>query len=136
MAEDKPESRAGQPTGLQSDNPQGAWLETPGRDTIQIQGNCSIGRSAKNTIVLDSPNISRRHAIINVQNVGEFWLIDLGSSNGTFLNKRRVHQPMKLCDQDQIIIGDFVFTFRQPIEVTGEFQSTLIERTIREIENV
>jgi adenylate cyclase len=71
-----------------------------------------------------------------VQNVGEFWLIDLGSSNGTFLNKRRVHHPVRLCDQDQIIIGDFVFTFRQPIEVTGEFQTTFIERTIREIENV
>jgi adenylate cyclase len=121
---------------VESNNEQGAWLETPGRDSIQIQGNCSIGRSAKNTMVLDSPKISRRHAIINVQNVGEFWLIDLGSSNGTFLNKRRVHQPVRLCDQDQIIIGDFVFTFRQPIEVTGEYQSTVIERTIREIENV
>ncbi|HEX9425060.1 MAG TPA: adenylate/guanylate cyclase domain-containing protein [Pyrinomonadaceae bacterium] len=122
--------------GAESSKEQGAWLETPGRDSIQIQGNCSIGRSAKNTMVLDSPKISRRHAIINVQNVGEFWLIDLGSSNGTFLNKRRVHQPVRLCDQDQIIIGDFVFMFRQPIEVTGEYQTTLIERTIREIENV
>jgi len=120
----------------ESSNEQSAWLETPGGDSIQIQGNCTLGRSAKNTMVLDSPKISRRHAIINVQNVGEFWLIDLGSSNGTFLNKRRVHHPVRLCDQDQIIIGDFVFTFRQPIEVTGEFQTTFIERTIREIENV
>jgi adenylate cyclase len=119
-----------------SSNEKGAWLETPGRDSIRVEGNCSIGRSAKNTMVLDSPKISRRHAIINVQNVGEFWLIDLGSSNGTFLNKRRVHHPVKLCDQDQIIIGDFVFTFRQPIEVTSEYQTTFIERTIREIENV
>ena len=71
-----------------------------------------------------------------MQNVGEFWLIDLGSSNGTFLNKRRMHHPVKLCDQDQIIIGDFMFTFRQPIEVTNEYQTTFIERTIREIENV
>jgi len=120
----------------ESSKAQSAWLETPGRDTILIQGNWSIGRSAKNTMVLDSPKISRRHAIINVQNVGEFWLIDLGSSNGTFLNKRRAHQPVRLCDRDQIIIGDYVFTFRQPIEVTGEYQSTFIERTIREIENV
>src|SRR5438046_850307 len=120
----------------ESSKAQSAWLETPGRDTILIQGNWSIGRSAKNTMVLDSPKISRRHAIINVQNVGEFWLIDLGSSNGTFLNKRRVHQPVRLCDLDQIIIGDYVFTFRQPIKVTGEYQSTFIERTIREIENV
>src|SRR2546430_7163305 len=120
----------------ESSKAQGAWLETPGRDTILIQGNWSIGRSAKNTMVLDSPKISRRHAIVNVQNVGEFWLIDLGSSNGTFLNKHRVHQPVRLCDLDQIIIGDYVFPFRQPIEVTGEYQSTVIERTIHEIENV
>src|SRR6266542_1431088 len=122
--------------GAESSKEQGAWLETPGRDSIQIQGNCSIGRSAKNTMVLDSPKISRRHAIINVQNVGEFWVIDLGSSNGTFLNKRRVHQPVRLCDLDQLIIGDYVFTFRQAIEVTGEDKTTFIERTIREIENV
>jgi len=115
---------------------QGAWLESSDGKRLLIQGNLSIGRSPKNSLMLDSPNISRRHAIINVQNVGEFWLIDLGSSNGTFLSKRRVHRPVQLCDQDQIMIGDYVFTFRQPIEVTGEYKTTFIERTIREIENV
>src|SRR6266496_5932132 len=122
--------------GAESSKEQGAWLETPGRDSIQIQGNCSIGRSAKNTMVLDSPKISRRHAIINVQNVGEFWLIDLGSSNGTFLNKRRIHQPLRLSDYDQILIGDSVFTFRQPEQLTDDYRTTFVERTIREIENV
>ncbi len=115
---------------------QGAWLGSRDSKAIPIQGNLSIGRSPKNLLVLDSPKISRRHAIINVQNVGEFWLIDLGSSNGTFLNKRRVHQPVQLCDQDQIAIGDAVFTFRQPMEISDDFRSTLAERTIREIETV
>jgi adenylate cyclase len=117
-------------------NEKWAWLETPGRDNVFIHGSCSIGRSAKNTIVLDLPKISRRHAIINVQNVGEFWLIDLGSSNGTFLNKRRIHQPLRLCDRDQIVIGDSVFTFRQPENITDDFRTTFVARTIREIENV
>jgi class 3 adenylate cyclase len=119
----------------QSDNPEGAWLETGSRK-FPLHGGCSIGRSPKNAVVLDSPKVSRRHAIINVQNVGEFWLIDLGSSNGTFLNKRRVHQPVRLCDQDQIVIGDSVFAFRHPMEISGDYRSTLAERTIREIENV
>src|SRR5213594_2242596 len=121
---------------VESADEQGAWLEEADGKRLPIQRNLSIGRSPKNSLILDSQKISRRHAIINVQNVGEFWLIDLGSSNGTFLNKRRVHHPVKLCDQDQITIGDFVFTFRQPIEVTSEYQTTFRERTIREIENV
>jgi len=120
---------------MQSDNPEGAWLET-GSSKFPLHGGCSIGRSPKNAVVLDSPNVSRRHAIINVQNVGEFWLIDLGSSNGTFLNKRRVHQPVRLCDQDQIVIGDSVFAFQHPMEISDDYRSTLAERTIREIENV
>ena len=117
------------------DNPEGAWLET-GSNKFPVGGGCSIGRSPKSAIVLDSPKVSRRHAIINVQNGGEFWLIDLGSSNGTFLNKRRIHQPLRLSDYDQIVIGDSIFTFRQPEELTNDIRTMFIESTIRNIENV
>jgi adenylate cyclase len=95
-----------------------------------------MGRSPKNTIVLDAQKISRRHAIINVQNVGEFWLIDLGSSNGTFLNNRRLHQPVRLSDQDQIALGDRLYIFNQPEEITDDYRTTFVARTIREIENI
>ena len=114
----------------------GAWLEANDGKRLPIQGNLSIGRSPKNLLVLDSQKISRRHAIVNVQNVGEFWLIDLGSSNGTFLNGRRLHQPVRLRDQDQVIIGDRLFIFHQPEEITDDYRTTFAERTIREIANV
>jgi adenylate cyclase len=114
----------------------GAWLESPGREKIPLRGNCSLGRSPKSGVVLESPKASRRHAIINLQNVGEFWLIDLGSSNGTFLNKRRVHQPVRLCDMDQITVGDVAFTFRQPEEITSELRTTIAQQTIRETANI
>jgi hypothetical protein len=42
------------------------------------------------------------HALIHLQNIGELWLIDFGSSNETFLNKRRIHHPIRLTDGDQI----------------------------------
>jgi adenylate cyclase len=122
-------------TPVQPDSPQGAWLET-GWNKFPIRGGCSIGRSRQNTIVLDSPKVSRRHAIINVQNVGEFWLIDLGSSNGTFLNKRRIHQPLRLSDYDQFVIGDSTFTFRHAEQIADDVRTTFIQSTIREIENV
>src|SRR5207302_11454362 len=90
------------------------------------------GRSTNNAIKRDPHKVSRRHAIINHQNVGEFWLIDLGSSNGTFLNKSRDHQPVRLCDMDQIAVGDVAFTFRQPDEITNEMRTTMAQQTIRE----
>jgi adenylate cyclase len=123
------------PVPLWGNNPEGAWLESGWRK-FPVYGACSIGRSPNNAIVLDSPKVSRRHAIINIQNVGEFWLIDFGSSNGTLLNKRRIHQPLRLSDYDQIVIGDNIFTFRQPEQLNDDYRTTFVERTIREIENV
>ena len=114
---------------------EGAWLETNGEQHT-LHGNWSVGRADANTLVLDLPKVSRLHALIQLQNIGEFWLIDLGSSNGTFLNKRRVHQPVRLHDQDKIFIGGRQFIFRQPEEISPDYQTAITERTIKEIQNV
>src|SRR5947207_10080896 len=89
-----------------------AWLEREGQEHI-LQGNCSIGRAALNTIVLESAKVSRLHSIIHSERAGAFWLVDLGSSNGTFLNKRRIHEPVRLRDRDQITVGGNSLIFRQ-----------------------
>jgi adenylate cyclase len=115
---------------------EGAWLEATDGKRHSIRGSCSLGRTTANTIVLDSPKVSRRHALIHLQNIGELWLIDFGSSNGTFLNKRRIHQPIRLSDGDQITIGDQVFTLRQPVAVSEEYKTDVVQRTLREIENI
>jgi adenylate cyclase len=86
--------------------------------------------------VLESPKVSRRHALIHLQNIGEPWLIDFGSSNGTFLNKRRIHHPIRLGDGDQITIGDEVFKFCQPLAISQEYKTDVMQRTLQEIENV
>jgi len=111
----------------------GAWLATPAQERILLHGNCSIGRSEKGSVVLASPKVSRRHCIIHLQNLGEFWLIDLGSVNGTFLNKRRVLHPVQLRDQDQIVIGDQVLIFHQPDAMSAVDLATLAEQTVRDI---
>ena len=115
---------------------EGAWLEEADGTRHPIQGGCSLGRTAANTIVLESPKVSRRHAVIHLQNIGELWLIDFGSSNGTFLNKRRIHHPVRLSHGDQITIGDQVLTLRQPLGISEEYKSDLVQRTLREIENI
>ncbi len=115
---------------------EGAWLEAGDGKRHLIHGSCSLGRIAANMIVLESPKVSRRHALIHLQNIGEPWLIDFGSSNGTFLNKRRIHQPVRLSDGDQITIGDEVFKFRQPLSISDEYKTVVTQRTLREIENI
>jgi adenylate cyclase len=115
---------------------EGAWLEAADGKRHPIQGSCSLGRIAANMIVLESWKVSRRHALIHLQNIGEPWLIDFGSSNGTFLNKRRIHQPVRLSDGDQITIGDEVFKFRQPLPISDEYKTVVTQQTLREIENI
>jgi adenylate cyclase len=115
---------------------EGAWLESADGKQHPIKGSCSLGRAAANTIVLESPKVSRRHALIHLQNIGELWLIDFGSSNGTFLNKRRIHRPIRLSDGDQITIGDQVFNLRQPIAIPEEYKTDVMQQTFRDIEDV
>jgi adenylate cyclase len=115
---------------------EGAWLESADGKQHPIKGSCSLGRSAANMIVLESPKVSRRHALIHLQNIGELWLIDFGSSNGTFLNKRRIHRPIRLSDGDQITIGDQVFNLRQPIAIPEEYKTDVMQQTFRDIEDI
>ncbi|MFN2508354.1 MAG: FHA domain-containing protein [Chthoniobacterales bacterium] len=114
----------------------GAWIEAEDGVRYPIHGNCSLGRVSANDVVLDSPKVSRRHALIHLQNIGEFWLIDFGSSNGTFLNKRRILRPVRLSDADQITIGEKRFTFREPEKITDEYKTLITQRTLREVEDV
>ncbi len=90
-----------------------AWLESAGGIRTTIRGACFIGRPPSNHLVLPDPRVSRRHAIIHAHRPGEVWLVDLGSSNGTYLNGRRIGQPCRLNDQDRLEIGGFILTFRQ-----------------------
>ena len=123
-------------SGVSTPPEESVWLEAADGRYYPIKGSCSLGRAGVNTIVLDSSKVSRRHALIHLQNIGELWLIDFGSSNGTFLNKRRIHHPIRLTDGDQITIGDQVFHFREPIAVSEQYKTDVIQRTLREIETI
>ena len=63
----------------------------------------SVGRDPKNDIVLDDRRVSRRHAEVRLR-LGRYTLYDLQSTNGTFVNGRRIAE-MVLSDEDRITIG-------------------------------
>lgn len=105
-----------------------AWLEQRSGGNVPLLGTCSIGRLSSNTIILPDERVSRRHALINVQGRQEFWLVDLGSGNGTYLNGRRVVQPTRLRDGDQIEIAAFQLRFHQASSSEPSRVSALEER--------
>lgn len=66
----------------------------------------SIGRGAGNDLVLRDTLASRSHAAIRRQGGKHYYVVDLGSSNGTFLNGRRITVPVQLKNGDEIRIGE------------------------------
>ena len=78
-------------------------------------GNCwTVGRGDDNQFVVKDRCISRNHAMIQYTDAGDRYLIDLGSSNGTFVNGRRVSIPVTIHDGDTITFGQTEFEFHCP----------------------
>jgi pSer/pThr/pTyr-binding forkhead associated (FHA) protein len=69
----------------------------------------SAGRLPVSDIVLDDITVSRRHAEFRCKNAG-FLIVDVGSLNGTYVNRQRVDSA-ELTDGDQIQIGRFRLVF-------------------------
>ena len=71
-------------------------------------GAISIGRSPAATLVLEDPYVSTRHAELR-QVDGEWTLIDLGSTNGTFVEDSRISAPQVLTTGTPARIGQTTF---------------------------
>ncbi len=68
-------------------------------------GMVTMGRALLNDIVLDSAGISRQHAGIRGDSEG-YWLADLGSRNGTYVNGEKISgDPRRLRNFDRIELG-------------------------------
>jgi pSer/pThr/pTyr-binding forkhead associated (FHA) protein len=69
-----------------------------------------VGRSPECEVFLDDVTVSRRHAAIG-RNGDRFTIEDLGSLNGTFVNRRRIESTTELADDDELQIGKYRLTF-------------------------
>ena len=74
-------------------------------------GDHVVGRVVGVSIRLDTPQISRRHAVLRVSKTGAV-VEDLASSNGTFVNKEKIAAPRPLAEGDTVQFGDVPFVVR------------------------
>jgi len=89
------------------------------------------------SLILDHPAVSRRHASIS-QDATATVITDLGSTNGTFVNRRRVSKPVTLKEEDLIEVGPFrlLFDGKDLIRISRSGHAALIARDIsREVTN-
>jgi hypothetical protein len=83
---------------------QTALLISGGKRLVVGPAGVTVGRSRQCDVTLDDPNVSRKHAEIRPRG-GSWVLTDLGSTNGSRLNGRRLEGPEVLKPGDQIELG-------------------------------
>lgn len=86
----------------------GETFSVAGQETV-------IGRDPDSDIFLDDITVSRKHACIR-RAKGKFLVADIGSLNGTYLNRRRVDEAY-MANKDELQIGKFRMIF---LDKTGE----------------
>jgi sigma-B regulation protein RsbU (phosphoserine phosphatase) len=82
----------------------------PRRRVPMTDGRMVIGRGEESHVFLPDYRLSRRHAEVE-QRIDGFYIVDLGSTNGTFLNGQRILGEHRLADGDLISLGDSRLVF-------------------------
>jgi adenylate cyclase len=106
-----------------------AWIEIADGQKTQIGRTCSVGRSSSNDVVVKDDRVSRKHALIHTQDKNEYWLVDFGSSNGTWVNGRRVTQPTRLHNNDRISVADVILRFTQELQTRQRGENRFTARS-------
>ncbi len=73
----------------------------------------TIGRVDENDICLPKGNISKKHTKIVVKD-GKIIVLDLKSTNGTYVNGKKLAGPQVVTPDDKIYIGDFILNVEPP----------------------
>jgi FHA domain/Domain of unknown function (DUF1707) len=113
LTADLPESRALMRAALTAVTAISRWssrLETAWREPraqrlkLPVHEGTTIGRSRWSGCVLSDPTVSRAHAVVHYRD-GKWSLRDLGSTNGTFVNGRRITDEIEVRPGDEVAFG-------------------------------
>ncbi|SHJ11352.1 FHA domain-containing protein [Malonomonas rubra DSM 5091] len=94
----------------------------------------SIGRNPKNDIQIDNMAVSSFHAVVK-KVMNAYFIEDLNSTNGTFVNEKKIDK-YELLDGDRIIIGKHQLHFRFGAKASqpAQFDETMVLDTKRQKE--
>ncbi len=104
------ETRAPKTTTVSLNSSQRLVITAPKQNagrSYDLADEITLGRAAGCTITVDDDFVSQMHARV-FQRAGQIVVEDLGSTNGTYVNRQRVSAPMVMRLGDQLQVGDTV----------------------------
>jgi two-component system, cell cycle response regulator len=105
----------------------------PGTMVRLSEQGTSLGRSGESAFQISDITVSRDHAVVMTDEMGTVQIRDEGSTNGTFLNGKRIHahQLVDLADGDRVQLGTkIVFKLVRLDPNDEQFQREMYERTV------
>jgi two-component system cell cycle response regulator len=90
-----------------------------------------VGRDAEAGFVVSRSSVSRQHARLFVDDSGEWWVEDLNSTNGTFVNEARI-RSQQLADSDQVRFGDAIYKFLSGSNIESAYHEAIHNMAIQD----
>ncbi len=100
-----------------------------GKRFVLEQSPFRVGRGSDNHVVLEGDSVSRRHA--HWERRGEaWWIVDDGSTNGTYVNDELIARQQSLQNGDRIKIGGIIFKYLSGEDVESQYHEEIYKMTI------
>jgi diguanylate cyclase (GGDEF)-like protein len=88
-----------------------------------------VGRGADSQIVLEGDSVSRRHAHLE-RRAGAWYVVDDGSTNGTYVNEEQIAREQLLANGDRIKIGPSILKFLSGADAEAKYHEEIYRMTI------
>ena len=95
----------------------------------------TLGRAGESSFQISDATVSRDHAVVMIDSMGSVQIRDEGSTNGTFVNGKRIqaHRQVELTGGDRIQLGtNIVFKLVRLNPSDEQFRREMFERTVRD----
>ncbi len=111
-------------------------LHPPGPDIGKrvplVNNKYIVGRDQDAGFVVGRSSVSRQHARLFVMDDGSWWVEDLNSTNGTFVNEERLRMPRQLADSDQVRFGDAIYKFLSGSNIESAYHEAIHNMAIQD----
>ena len=91
-----------------------------------------VGRDSEAAFVVSRSSVSRQHARLFLDEDDNWWVEDLNSTNGTFVNEVRVVHSQQLADSDQVRFGDAIYKFLSGSNIESAYHEAIHNMAIQD----